>query len=960
MMPRALAITVALAATGFASSGCALIDGLGGVDNAAEDEVCDAVLRKVNDCGGTITRGQCAPIFQCLDGNDACSDPWNELKACLFGVDQRCDAAPIDASVPFCGVEFGDVAACFADNPAPDGCVLPFSGLIGVCADGEDCGGLGESCQERNCGAGLECVDNGAGPVCSGPSSACDPPCPDDQICDPGANQCVPAMVPPPECGQQADCDVGQGCLSPVEICERGNGYFATNQPAEACEAFADGNQRSCRQRCNDNNECANGERCWLLTGGFDDAPAGGYCLPGACDSTANCVPGLECLDVTNGPGSGFCGQSCDPMQCFDPASPCDPCDGMGNCLPQTPEARPEAYRCVSAGGAAVGSPCRDNPFDCPQGTACVRSAGATEPQCQNLCQDDSVCPTVGCAPFDESGTEPYGVCGGIDIVDPPPVGDCIPTSCDADSCTGCGTGEICVPNPDDGAWRCEAEVAPSFVVGDSCGMLYECERGAVCSDSVCRTVCRHDDPTTCSDGCGDFNAGFGVDPTYGVCSGGGEDSCQSNDDCANGVCDSLPMQCTAVGIQPYNDDCSFTPDTRRCLEPCDPSDPDTWVCGDGERCYRTDANAEGGICAPGQCESVTADCDDATEQCVDYPGRNMAGLCASMCQPEDCIGGACACPTSQYDACIPRAQHDDPNNHVFVCAYSSSTLTEYETCDPFAFDCPAGSTCTPDAQGVNKCQPYCDSIDSVCAGNGNAVCTNLTDVLQTNYSSANPLGICREDSGATVPVGAACADAAADCGSGACSQLTAAGCSGDIIDYTQYVCSAVPADSGVCRLRCAAGGISPCPAGQSCYLPTQTAESVYGGPFCHDVQCIGPAQCGGIAAGTDCTQLGQCAQPCDLPTCFGPSATCCGGATVCQPHTRDPSVSAGHCGLEGAKGEGEACLMPSDCVAGLGCVALDSMQPRCERMCDIDADCGPMAPTCFTEVGSIIGFCKP
>jgi hypothetical protein len=62
-------------------------------------------------------------------------------------------------------------------------------------------------------------------------------------------------------------------------------------------------------------------------------------------------------------------------------------------------------------------------------------------------------------------------------------------------------------------------------------------------------------------------------------------------------------------------------------------------------------------------------------------------------------------------------------------------------------------------------------------------------------------------------------------------------------------------------------------------------------------------------------------------------------------------------CATAGALGEGQACMSPTDCRAGLTCVGLSPTVSTCLRFCDVDRDCtGGAGSLCVLQLNDASG----
>jgi hypothetical protein len=244
---------------------------------------------------------------------------------------------------------------------------------------------------------------------------------------------------------------------------------------------------------CETNGDCATGLVCIEI--GCDDpmgAPfmqcvfAGG----GACESSAMCQPGRECIDV---PGEGkrcvkttpgcdttfdcVLGFACESGSCVDRRVPCDPQD----------EQCPKNHVCS---GTINSSFCRRIQQDCESDFGCVdlaphcvdidgdlrtECAGAFDPNdpmspaCTNdQCGVGSVCEASSFASMTQCGQ--YGLCvgdgdcaGGFSCVALWPDGrsECVPNGGSCSSYADCPAQQVCASPRSGGAPSCQAGLQP-------------------------------------------------------------------------------------------------------------------------------------------------------------------------------------------------------------------------------------------------------------------------------------------------------------------------------------------------------------------------------------------------------------------------------------------------------------------------------------------------------------------
>lgn len=339
----------------------------------------------------------------------------------------------------------------------------------------------------------------------------------------------------------------------------------------------------------------------------------------------------------------------CASVQCLDPATTCDPADGVCKCgtgedkiicksteICQT-EPAPSCLqdRCVgvTCDNGETCDPsdgvCKCGPFTCQDGEVCSQNRCVVPDPCQGL-----LCPEgQACDPADGACK-----CGGEICADDQRCDDGL---CVKDPCKGvhCGGSSVC--NPEDLSCHCGTVTGPVCMTGQSCNedefgshvcdvvdqcVGVSCDGDAVCDPDfgVCRCGGLGPEFPVCKEGqichmgqcvggnlCLDVEClpGFDCNPETGQCECGGR-LCAQDETC---------MTITVEGVQ-----------QTQCVRQCDPF-ATTSVCEAGESCY-VDLNigATVGYCAPTGDKGFDEECE-IPQNCA--PGYTCLGGVGATCQ---------------------------------------------------------------------------------------------------------------------------------------------------------------------------------------------------------------------------------------------------------------------------------------------------------------------------------------
>jgi hypothetical protein len=365
--------------------------------------------------------------------------------------------------------------------------------------------------------------------------------------------------------------------------------------------------------------------------------------------------------------------------------------------------------------------------------------------------------------------------------------------------------------------------------------------------------------------------------------------------------------------------------------------------CQPGEVCDASDGICKcGGI--SGRACSEFEQCNASTLSCELLDRCFLVSCVREMvCDPAD---GLCKCGAEQ---CGPGT----------VCSPQDRTCITRSPCEGVA--CAAGLSCDEDE---GRCK---------CGGTGGALC----DVGQRCESGACVADLCAS---VTCTGGTVCNPGDGKCHCGETS--------GDVCLYgqtcvpvqkkcqTSTLCAGVRCPGGAScdpadgQCRCGGAGGPVCGPNQSCDIAQQRCV---GGDQCFNKTCPantvcdpedGSCRCG--SAGTVCTAQQVCLGDTDA------SRVC---RTSCDPVNLTPCENTESCGYDittklslcaypGARAEGAACDVNTQCGRGLGCVALSgTIDKACRAYCARpDGACEDPTRSCRTFAGApaTLGACMP
>ena len=458
-------------------------------------------------------------------------------------------AAALFASVGCSDDDTTANASCNFDSECPLGQVCGANDVCVTapcsdCIEGQICyrteANPAGSCSAPECGSDADCVDKGGScvqGVCTDEECQSNEDCGANEICN-LANQCVESDG---TCTTDINCPDGQICSN--EICREGCNENQDCVDGEYCDMTS----RTCQAGCRGDEDCASTQSC------TDNRCV---CTPGTCGAgrfcnvdSGNCEEAMSCDQITCPEG-----QVCDPVTfgCVEACTPescmagqvCNTATGqcvVDNCVGEDPG------QCQDNAQRPLWDPVKCFCAECVSDDDCNTAAGETCNAsgvcfaCETTC-DPSVPGTCG-------GDTPY--CSDGCCIECIGVADCDQTAGELCLDGFCGQPPSCTTDP---------SVCPS---GTTCNtMSGQCEAG------MTGASCSQDDPLSCPQG--QF-----CDPTTNTCMGvGGNLGCGlCNPDCTcdNGLtCDGFFCTgCTnTIGIDGIESDC---PGEQICLAPLFP-----------------------------------------------------------------------------------------------------------------------------------------------------------------------------------------------------------------------------------------------------------------------------------------------------------------------------------------------------------------------------------------------------
>jgi YD repeat-containing protein len=485
---------------------------------------------------------------------------------------------------------------------------------------------------------------------------------------------------------------------------------------------------------CVDINECATPSlnncdihaTCTNTAGSFTcacNAPA--YAGDGgSCACAAGYGDGATGCTANNGTACQS-GADCQNGQCVGGTCCASACNSPGAC--QT------ATGATCAGGSSCAYPNAADNTSCDDGDACTVSDVCSSGSCVGggaaSCDDGNICTTDTCVS---------------------------PTGCVHDGTgimtAGCMTANLCT------SYRCDGDAAgtcDAVALVDCTGTSDQCNLG------VCSTTTGTCGKQAANEGgsCSDNNAcTVGETCTSGTCGGGGPLNCNDNNPCTDDSCDAV-LGCKNQDNTASCDDGNACTVNDQCA---------TGLCqGSPKDCSAENDACNVGVCSAGNCgKSPKADntaCDDglactATDVCTGGTCKGSGDSCganASACAegpPKVCTcnatyvssGGQCVPSTNECNAspCVAGATCNDPssapNNVVCTCPTgftgdgktSGTGCTQIDNC--VGNPCGAGlGTCV---NGINTYTCNCNM--GYVAVNGACVC-DMNGTFASQYTLA-------------------------------------------------------------------------------------------------------------------------------------------------------------------------------------------------------------------------------
>ena len=448
---------------------------------------------------------------------------------------------------------------------------------------------------------------------------------------------------------------------------------------------------------------CDNGARHCDGNGHCVECTKGSECVSGLCGQVGDCLP-ASCGDgIENGHETD--------KDCGGPE--CDPCPLGLTCTAGTDCTSGFCADDICCDEACTGEcvACSNEKKGKGADGACGPVAADTDPddECEAQAQDTCGNDTGNCNGESSCSKFPYGLpcgispfcaantqksqdyCDGLGACVDGGMAPCEPYLCDGDVCgTTCGSDADCTATSYCDMGQC----VPHHVEGTACSAGNECASSfcvdGVCCNNACDQPCRacnispnvgscslvakYEQDTFPSNACTVQYACDGA----GACKKALGQSCFSNGDCVNNLCDNLTCgkalgkgcnnseQCTS--LQCVDGYCCNSP----CTDPCRTCAGDMFdgfsvatagICGNiashGEQsdpnggCAFPKACSPGGSCAMANAQPCGAGC--ASGLCV-------KGICCSSFAPASCNDTFCKyCPSG--DSCVAIPAGTDPYN---------------------------------------------------------------------------------------------------------------------------------------------------------------------------------------------------------------------------------------------------------------------------------------------------------
>ena len=639
-------------------------------------------------------------------------------------------------------------------TPCEDGDVCT---LDDVCDGGQCVGGVNRSCDDQGpcqpgvCDEALGCVYE---TLADG--AACSVACFDVATCQTGAcvvdgDSEVQCPTPDSDCIAELRCATATGDCT-VEI-------YAPN------EAPCDQDDDSCSlDACDGAGTCeATGELvnceaesidqpCWTHT----CLPKDGTCVKtlfivgGSCNDNSPCTESDTCI-VTEIGQEACLGTPID----VDDGNPCtdDWCEaGVIEHAPLDGAGCPTGDSCTPTGTCADGA-CLFEGCGCADDGDCEPAAN----QCAGVVICDTSLPIAACvldpttavtcdppaSPCHTSGCDPTtGACTELPLLDGSPCNDqnactggdtCLAGACGGTMMT-CDDGNPCTADSCDAGLGCQTDTVAG---GTDCDDGDPCTWQDQCAGGLCTG-----EPLTCDDGnpctndiCdGALGCTYPATPGSPACNDG--DGCTTGDQCANGVCGGVPLDCDD-GNPCTDDSCDGATGCQAW--------PNTDPCAGG--------TCDGGVCEPTGCEPIAyGNAGQGTQngwKCSDVCG-DLGGVSVAWTGVDEqltyCHGLVAAAGGVPEDIVVTPNNHSyplyDKQNEKHMCKVNANgwlstsdwagngslTYGDMILCRCQITDCPCTPGCGAKACGVDDCGNPCGECpgDVSCFG-GSCGCAGVT-----------------------------------------------------------------------------------------------------------------------------------------------------------------------------------------------------------------------------------------
>ncbi|MBD89573.1 MAG: hypothetical protein CL940_04495 [Deltaproteobacteria bacterium] len=468
-------------------------------------------------------------------------------------------------------------------------------------------------------------------------------------------------------------------------------------------------------------------------------------------------------------------------------------------------------------------------------------------------------------------------------------------------------------------------------------------------------------------------------------------DLCTYNDQCLDGACVGIAVDCEDDGVPCTLDVCvngvcqtdvaggncfidgicwtTGQPNPQSGCAVCDPAqNPLGWSGNDGDPCDDSDPCTWPDICSGGQCTSTPAQCDDTGNPCTE--AACIDGACEELpvtgtacddgdpcTQGESCNSGVCQgglLPDLDLDGQVSEAcggmDCDDSDKSVFkgtdeTCDDGVDNDCDGDT-DSDDVDCTivAGDPCSYhlDCYPWGLCGLWFEDMSTRCSPPcaGNADCPNNT--LCTKVPGTVGAGYCQPAAPNMKPAGQACA-AGGECQTGICANGACRDFCGDggACTVASHVCQAVGAPAaGVVQSACMPPANGSLGVGQACISGQSVTGDVCGTGHCDLMPPAGPWTCQNL-----CTSEADCSpsQECNI-TIYGSVAN--DMAVPFSPdfavQTRDAVAACYTPPIQGGWiADGQVCNSPEQCLS-YKCTPLDPADPTtyCTSFCSDDSEC--------------------